>query len=282
MALSIYFYKKRLYNSEMKNNRKIDFWGSSIYFYNDFEFDEKKTLNDLSNINFENKDKVIFITDCFNYFLTAEKPTDYLKQFDKSIKLIKYLFKLEKKQIYYFYLEHISYFKKKEDFIFFHVFKDLKEFNEGNNNFILELMNWLSYNDEKINELMKNENHVIDIFSNKGWQITKHSQIIGTSGIGKSFFVKEKILDKNVIVINNKECNLKKFSENDKDFFYNLLISLTKEKNLNNFLLSLNNQTKNNQTKGIAIYITKKFYNHFLEEKLLFKGKNEKVKIKKI
>ena len=67
-----------------------------------------------------------------------------------------------------------------------------------------------------------------------------------------------------------------------KIFFYNLLISLTKEKNLNNFLLRLDEQTKNKQTKGIANYIKKKLHSNTLEEKLLIKNKNKKSKIKKI
>jgi len=66
---------------------------------------------------------------------------------------------------------------------------------------------------------MKKENSIFDLLSYNGWTITKHSQIIGNSGIGKSFFVKEKLLEKNVIVINNKDCNLTKLDENDKDFF---------------------------------------------------------------
>ena len=242
---------------------KIDFWGSDKYFYNDFEFDEEKSLDDLSKIIFTDEKKINFIGDCFNYFLTAENPQNYLLQFSKSMSFIENLFDLEKKQLYIYLLETINVFKKKEDFIFFEVFKEIKEFNEGYNNFILELINWLSYNEEKINSLIKDENISIDIFSSKGWQITKHSQVVGKTGVGKSIFVKQQILKKDVIIISNKDCNLLSFKDVDKDFFYNLLIGLTKEKNLNNFFLSLLKQANNQKIKGIAVYIKKKFHNDF-------------------
>ena len=79
---------------------KIDFWGSDKYFYNDFEFDEEKSLDDLSKIIFTDEKKINFIGDCFNYFLTAENPQNYLLQFSKSMSFIENLFDLEKKQLY--------------------------------------------------------------------------------------------------------------------------------------------------------------------------------------
>lgn len=265
----------------MENNN-INFWGSNKYFYDDFEFDEKKSLHYLMNIEFSESDKVKFISDAINYFLTAENIIIYLKQFDKSVNLIENLFNLEKKQIYFFMLEHISDFKKKEDFKIFEYFKDLNEFKEGYNNFTVELLNWLSYNDETINKLLNEDKKVVDIFGMKGWTTTKYTQISGVSGKGKSIFTKSKILKNNVIVISDKECNLQELKEDDKDFFYELLISLTKENFLNNFLLNANQKAKHKQLKGIALYIEKKFYNNYLEDKLINNGNYCKGKVKKI
>lgn len=164
------------------------------------------------------------------------------------------------------YGEVVQDFKKKENFEIFYYFRKFEFLHSGYNNIFREVFNWLSYNSQTIEKLIdkdKSSNNIISKHS-----INNHIVIMGTSGTGKSAYIKRLLLNKNNIIMKDKFMSLAEFKEEDKDYFYNILTNLTKEKKLANFWLIINNNKKDIRFKGVALYLEKKLNYEYLDWKL--------------
>lgn len=250
-----------------KEDSKI-FWGRGFFDKNlDFDYGDSKHYLLEKNLNEEQKCKLIeeFIELYQKNSINLNNMTTFLKSLD----LMNEVYDLSPRTLYNYTVCQIEEFTKKEDFEIFYYFKSFNFLYKGYNNIFFELMSWFVDNEEEINNLLgkqKSEEEEIIFFNS--------SMIIGTTGKGKSNYLKKLLLQNKTIVIKNKKLALKSFKEEDKDYFYNLFINLTKEKNLNNFLLQINKNKNRINFKGVLVYIEKRLNCEILRNKL--KDCNEK------
>lgn len=233
---------------DTKKDSKI-FWGESFFDKNlDFDYDNAKYYLLKKNLNDEQKCKLI--EEFIELYQKNSITLNNMKTFLKSLDLMTELYNLSARTIYNYSISQIGEFKKKEDFEIFYYFKSFKFYYKGYNNIFFELMSWFVDNEEEINNLLqKQKSDDKEIF----W--SNSLLIIGTTGKGKSNYLKKLLLQNKTIVIENKKLALKSFKDEDKDYFYNFFINLTKEKNLNNFLLQINkNKNRINFKGGFSLY----------------------------
>lgn len=147
------------------------------------------------------------------------------------------------RNVYNYTISSIGKFNKKEDFEIFYYFKDFDFLHEGYNNVFLEILVWLSDHEEKIENLINETNNNLIQNDKKIW-LNSSFIMAGTKREGKSIVLSQLLLQKDTVILEKKEFSLEQFKDEDKNYFYLLLINLTKEKNLNNFALQIQKNKK--------------------------------------
>lgn len=255
-----------LIDHQIEKKKEIIFWGKNIFFNNTLDFNEKEAEQHIKNLDLDEEEKIQFINEFIDFYIKNPHTDANQFCFDKSLFFIEKLYNITEKEIYNNIIFKIEDFKKKENFEIFYYFRKFEFLHSGYNNIFREVFNWLSYNSQTIEKLIdkdKSSNNIISKHS-----INNQIVIMGTSGTGKSAYIKRLLLNKNNIIMKDKFMSLAEFKEEDKDYFYNILTNLTKEKKLANFWLIINNNKKDIRFKGVALYLEKKLNYEYLDWKL--------------
>lgn len=268
-----------MYKSNREKKDK-SFWGKKDLFYNSVEFDKNKAIEYFHTLKLTESDKCEFIEQFINFYLPYKFNDKNQYWFNKSVDFIEEVMGIPIQVLYKFTLEHIAQFKQKEDFEIFYYFKDLDILQDGYNNIFSELLTWFSHNEKIIDALLQSN----DKEKEKDIQITQ-LWLIGAVGFGKSYYVKQQLLKEGCVVISKKDMKLDTFHEQDKEYFYQLLINLTPGKTKNNLLDKIEENRSNIEFKSISSYIEKRLRFECLSEKMAYKKDKKiqnKVKVLKI
>lgn len=252
-----------------KSNREkkdTSFWGRKDIFYNTVQFDKNKAIEYFHTLHLDKSETCLFIEQFITFYLQHKINNNNAYWFKQSLDFINEVISVNYDMLYKFTIEHIGQFEKKEDFEIFYYFKSLDILQQGYNNIYSEVLNWLSYNEQNINKLS-------DKYNEEQTQLSNYF-LMGTKGVGKSLYVKQHLLQDGFIVISQKNMNLKSFYEDDKEYFYQLLINLTPEQTIDNLLTKIEENLNNSELKGIASYIEKRIKFECLSKKMSLKQIN--------